>query len=90
MLADIAAALAAHAAAQRYAFLAFEYDRTADELERLVEQRRLGALEDEDGRPMGDHDFVRTCEGIIFRIRMTVGWRNGATGLLGSVGENSD
>jgi hypothetical protein len=54
----VAAAITAHAAAERYEFLLVEYLRTAAELERLVARRkRPGVIEDE--------EFVRRCEHVI-------------------------
>jgi hypothetical protein len=54
----VTAAVAAHAAAERYEYLLVEYLRTAAELERLRDRRgRAGGPSDE--------EFVRSCEHVI-------------------------
>jgi hypothetical protein len=54
----VTAAVAAHAAAERYEYLLVEYLRTAAELERLRDRRGRA------GGP-GDEEFVRSCEHVI-------------------------
>jgi hypothetical protein len=56
-----AAAVTAHAAAERYEFLLIEYSRTAHELTRL--RAHDGAPGS--GTPLTDEEFVRRCEDVI-------------------------
>jgi hypothetical protein len=55
-----AAAVAAHAAAERYEFLMVEYSRTASQLRRLL-TRPVGAH----GEPLSGSALVRECEQVI-------------------------
>jgi len=52
----VAATIAAYSAAERYDYLLVEYQRTADELERLRDRRPVA---------MSDDDFVQACEAVI-------------------------
>lgn len=54
----VAAAVAAHGAAERYEFMLVEYTRTADELERLRERRGTAA-------DFSDDELIRAAEHVI-------------------------
>ena len=56
----VAAAVTAHAAAQRYEFLLIEYLRTAAELRRLLDNS--AELTDPVRNPLTDDQFIRRCE----------------------------
>jgi hypothetical protein len=58
VLTTIAAAVAAHVAAERYEYLLVEYVRTADELERLRDRRGSAAA-------MSDGELIRAAEHVI-------------------------
>ena len=53
----VSAAIAAHAAAERYEFLRLEYSRTARELEHLLSRWKRSKLSDD--------EFVMKCESVI-------------------------
>ena len=58
VLTTVAAAVAAHVAAERYEYLLVEYVRTADELERLRDRRGSAAT-------MRDDELIRAAEHVI-------------------------
>jgi hypothetical protein len=58
VLTTVAAAVAAHSAAERYEFLLTEYLRTAEELERLAARRGRA-------RSMSDYELAQAAEHVI-------------------------